>query len=103
MFLRFLVSFLFIIITSSVQADPILINIEGNNYYMVSEDTEFNEWYDSADGYCFINGYEYAAYYFTSLKFQVEPLVALDPEGNIFRTYEKNKGQLWVITDVSCV
>lgn len=77
-------------------------DINGVEHYLVNEDEASGQEWWSEDGYCVENGFEWAANSFSQLIGDVEPLVAMDDQGNIRRVFKKNTGNLWVITSVTC-
>lgn len=78
------------------------VEINGVAHYLVNEDESTGEEWWSEDGYCVKKGFEWAATSSAQILASLSPLVAMNDEGNVEKTFSTNNGNLWVITSLVC-
>ena len=78
------------------------VTVNGEKYYLADSNDTTGEFFETADGYCVRQGFEYAATSFGVVD-DVNPLVRLDAQGNVVETYVDNQNDnIWVIAGVNC-
>lgn len=79
------------------------IDVNGTKHYLADSNDASNEFYETADGYCVKQGFEYSAGTFGTID-NVKPLVRLDAQGNVVETFADNQNDnIWVVAGVNCI
>ena len=101
--LKLLIASLIFIPTTAVFAnDYPTIDVDDVAHYLVVEDEATGDEWWTDDGYCVKKGFEWASESMSTLSSELAPLVAMDEDGSIVKTYDSNNGKLWVVATVEC-
>lgn len=101
--MKFIALSALVLVTASM-ASAALPTIKVNNvdHYLADYDESTDTFFETTNGYCVLNGFNYAEMT-TGTQADVKPLVELDANGNVLRTFPDNQnGKIWVAMEVTC-
>ena len=87
---------------SAVELAYPTVDVGGVPHFLADSDDTTGEWFDTANGYCVLQGHKGMSQS-AGVPATQGPLVRLDNAGKVVSTFKDTKGgKLWVVASVSC-